>query len=98
LRAPFLDCKNQPYPISAKVKSVNRELRDFAQRTEGIEYVDFNEYICPDGVCYGYEENGLALYYDAGHIDIEASWRIGHRIVESEGVPFPFSEIKGWID
>ncbi len=98
LRMPWLNCRNQPYTIPEKNYRVNRELQNIAEKYEQIEYADYNKYICPEGVCFAYEDNGLAIYYDSGHIDIEASWRIGNRVVRNEGVPFPFSEIRNWLE
>jgi hypothetical protein len=97
LRVPWLNCVNQPYTISHKVITINEALRQFADSSKYIEYYDFNKYICPSGTCYAYDKQGLPIYRDKFHISIEASWRIGEKIIQAEGIPYPFNKINEWL-
>jgi|TARA_R100000005_G_C4995721_1_gene202614 peptidoglycan/LPS O-acetylase OafA/YrhL len=98
IRLPWLNCENQPYTISDNVIKINETLKQFADSSIHIEYYDFNKYICPTGTCNAYDEQGLPVYRDRSHLAIEASWRIGEKIIQTEGVPFPFSKIDDWLN
>lgn len=95
---PGLDCHVDDVPLAPEVADINRQLKAFAERSDGVEYLDFNQHLCPDNICSSYDENGRLIYYDAYHLTLAASWDIGRDIVARGGVPFPFTKIREWTE
>jgi peptidoglycan/LPS O-acetylase OafA/YrhL len=89
---PYIQCKNQEKTeLPQNIVIVNQKLRDFASKTEGVEYFDVVGYICSNGLCSGYDSNGKPLYDDPSHLSMYASWKIGKEIVRKlSRVPHPF--------
>lgn len=96
LSFPLITCEVPSVPLAPKVAIANERLRKFAMQTKNVEYIDFNRYLCPNGSCSAYDENGKLMYYDPSHLSLSASWKIGAAIHERDGVPFPFSHITRW--
>ena len=90
----MLKCPNNSNSISPDVAAANAALREFARRTENVEYFDANAYLCPNGVCSAFASNGLQIYYNAHHIRLDASWKLGQEILQRNGLPEPFSRIR----
>lgn len=90
LRYPVMSCANPMAPMGAEVAKANAHLAAFAAATPGVDYFDVTRYLCPAGVCTPYEKDGQLAYFDASHLAMDASWRLGRRIVQQEGVPGVF--------
>lgn len=93
---PGIDCTVDDVPLAPEVATINDQLKGFAQRSEHVEYTDFNSYLCPDNVCSSYDDNGELIYYDTYHLSLPASWAIGRTLLQQGGVPFPFNRIEEW--
>ncbi len=93
---PFISCETPSVPLAEEVIELNEKLKTFALITENVEYQDFNNYLCPNGSCAAYDEFGKIMYYDSSHLLLSASWKIGKKIIDQDGVPFPFNKIADW--
>lgn len=80
---PGGDCPKEPLPNLAAVSRVNAVLRDFADRTEGVEYFDPNHLLCPEGMCPLRNAKGDVVYFDSSHLTMQASWELGRDIVRA---------------
>ena len=97
INLPYMECSQAAAILPDKIAAINTRLKQFASSTKNVEYYDVTKYLCKNGLCSAYDKNGKAMYYDAGHLSLPASWRIGHDIVRKEkGVPFPFTLISNW--
>jgi peptidoglycan/LPS O-acetylase OafA/YrhL len=96
LRFPFLTCPQIKTLLTADVMSLNESLRQFAQATPNVQYFDATAYLCPDGYCTAYGHDGVALYYDQGHLSMSGSWKLGNTIVVADGVPEIFRSLAHW--
>lgn len=94
LSIPFLDCPNPQNPVASDIKAVNIGLRAFAARHDNIAYFDAAPYLCPKGNCAAFDRTGLQVYRDFSHLTMAASWRLGRRILEHQGLPLAFAFIK----
>ena len=90
---PLITCDVPSVPLATKVTNANERLKRFALQTKNVEYYDFNKYLCPNGMCSVYDNNGKLMYYDSSHLSLSASWQIGNNIHKENGVPFPFTLI-----
>lgn len=93
LSFPFVSCTTAEVPLAADIVDINRKLAEFAQQNKNIEYTDFNRHLCPDDMCSLYDSSGRVMYYDASHLSLPASWRVGQELVNEQGVPFPFRDM-----
>jgi hypothetical protein len=59
----------------------------------GARYVDFNDLICPGGVCSPYDGK-TPLYFDAAHISLPGSWHLGRKAGASRAYANLFAEEK----
>jgi peptidoglycan/LPS O-acetylase OafA/YrhL len=91
LSYPQMRCPLTQVAPLPEVSEINGRLRDFAQRTAGVEYFDVTDYLCPNGVCSAFDAKGEPVYYDSHHLTLAASWKLGEAIVEHSGVPKPFT-------
>jgi peptidoglycan/LPS O-acetylase OafA/YrhL len=96
LSFPLVSCDVHNVLPGPSVVSANARLMKFALQTKHVEYYDFNKYLCPNGSCSAYDENGKLMYYDPSHLSLSASWDIGNTIHKRDGVPFPFSRVAEW--
>ena len=94
LSIPFLDCPNPRNPVAGGINAVNIGLRAFAARHRNIAYFDATSYLCPKGVCAAFDKEGTQVYRDFSHITMAASWRLGQKILDHQGLPIPFTFIK----
>ncbi len=94
----FMQCdRAAAAPLTERIVTINKRLKDFSILNENIEYYDVTDYLCPDGLCSAYDKNGTAMYYDSHHLSLPASWKIGGTILDQEnGVPYPFTLIPKW--
>lgn len=90
---PFLNCDTSPVTLDEKVAEINKKLEDFALQNKNISYFDINEHLCPHGVCDVRDPRGNLIYFDAHHLAMDASWRIGDVIVASKKIPAAISDI-----
>ncbi|WP_323844033.1 acyltransferase family protein [Microbulbifer magnicolonia] len=79
----YLDC-NDIREIDPSIVSVNSHLREIAQKFEGVEYLDVNKYVCPDGICSALGADGVPVYVDSGHISLQTSWKIGKLVSQDK--------------
>jgi peptidoglycan/LPS O-acetylase OafA/YrhL len=86
---PFLECEYPDVPLPEDVVRINARLANIARAIPGVSYFDANTYLCPNGICPLNDEVGRLIYYDPTHISLDASWRLGARILDI-GVPEPF--------
>lgn len=93
---PFISCKVPDVPLDSKIAALNQRLKKFAKTNGNVSYYDFNKYLCPDGICSVYDEAGKLMYYDSSHLALMYSWEIGRKVVDQEGVPYPFNMIPQW--
>ncbi|MGB8518203.1 MAG: SGNH hydrolase domain-containing protein, partial [Gallionella sp.] len=84
-------------PLSTEVISANNQLKSFAEYTPNVGYFDVIPYLCKDGMCSAADAAGNPLYYDAGHLSMPGSWKIGESIVRQEGVPKAFMNVTTWL-
>ncbi len=90
---PYLECDRlDKVALSERVVRINSRLKGFASKNLRVEYFDLVDYLCNDGSCSGYNENGDPLYFDSMHLSMPGSWSIGRDIVdELSDVPYPFT-------
>lgn len=94
---PFMKCEmTPPEPLNEKVAIVNEQLKSIAKSIPNVEYYDVIDILCPNGDCSAYDADGVPMYYDKSHLSLDASWKIGTRILEEEGLSAPFSLIARW--
>jgi peptidoglycan/LPS O-acetylase OafA/YrhL len=90
---PLIECAYASVPVAQSVPAINQVLSDYAKRTDRVEYFDVTPMLCPNQLCSPFDERGEGLYYDAEHISLDGSWRIGRRYIDELGVPAVFSTI-----
>lgn len=95
---PGMKCEYPDEPLSTVILESNKKLQEFASQHQNVEYYDFNKFLCPNGHCSVYDENGYPLYYDIQHLSLDGSWRLGKQIFEKIGVPYPFTLITKWSE
>lgn len=93
---PGMTCEYPDKPLSMEVLAFNEKLQEFASQHQNVKYYDFNKFLCPNGYCSVYDENGYPLYYDNQHLSLDGSWRLGKQIYEKVGIPYPFTLISEW--
>jgi peptidoglycan/LPS O-acetylase OafA/YrhL len=94
LSYPFINCNVQAVELSQEAQDINAMLRLLAQQYPNIEYADFNEYLCEDGLCKAQDKENFLLYFDRYHLSMPGSWKLGQNILDETGVFAPFSLIK----
>lgn len=90
LSYPGLVCPHPTATASGSVASLNARLQAFANQTPNVDYFDPTRFLCPDGVCSAVDAKGVPRYYDANHLTIPTSWKLGRTIVRRTGVPAIF--------
>ena len=87
LRRQVVDCKALVNRPDAGPTKVNMKLKTFAEQTPGVYYMDVHDSICRSGTCSPYM-GGQPIYFDAHHLSMDGSWRVGRILLES-GNPLP---------
>jgi len=87
---PMVDCSNPPRPAADSIPEINHRLKLIAESFESVSYFDISDYICPEGSCKPYEDDGTPLYFDGEHLSMDGSWRIGSALLNKDGVPPQF--------
>jgi hypothetical protein len=98
LSYPFLNCNVLAVELSQEAQDINATLRLLAQQYPNIEYADFNDYLCEDGLCKAQDNENFVLYFDKYHLSMPGSWKLGQNILDETGVFAPFSLIKERIN
>ena len=93
LSYPLLTCPVSTSPLAEDVSQINTKLRTFAERSSNVKYFDVAHYLCPQGACSAFDQSGRPSYYDTSHLSMPASWALGNRILQQDGVPPPFDLI-----
>ena len=97
LSYPSLECPRISVPPNTEVDATNEKLKQFADNSPNVEYLDINSRICLDGRCSAFDSRGNPLYYDPGHLAMTGSWAIGQQILDTSGVPKPIARISEWL-
>jgi len=97
LRFPFLTCAVPDAPLEPHVSDANEKLHNFARVTESVRYFEVTRYLCPTQLCSGYGRDGEALYYNEDHLTMVGSWKLGEKILATDGVPDVFKQIASRI-
>ena len=77
-------------PLHDDITRLNARLRSFADVTDNVEYFDPNELLCPEGYCPVFWDDGSPRYFDANHITMDTSWRLGKLLDNEEMTPSVF--------
>jgi peptidoglycan/LPS O-acetylase OafA/YrhL len=93
LSYPALNCPPFTAALGADVAQVNEKLKAFAARSANVKFFDTAHYLCPKNACSAFDSNGRPGYYDASHLSMPASWKLGEDILQFGGVPAPFNSI-----
>ncbi len=93
LSYPGLDCPPFTAALGTDVAQVNDQLKAFAARSANVKFFDTAHYLCPKNACSAFDSNGRPGYYDASHLSMPASWKLGEDILQFGGVPAPFNSI-----
>jgi peptidoglycan/LPS O-acetylase OafA/YrhL len=91
LSYPALDCPTFSATLDTDVKQTNEKLRTFAASKSNVEYFDSAHYLCHQDRCSPFDAKGRPIYYDATHLSMSASWKLGETILQQYGVPKIFS-------
>lgn len=90
LRIPLRQCAHES-DIDDAVEATNRLLKDIAEAIPNVAYFDANSSLCPNRVCRATTPEGLRLYFDATHLTVPGSSRLGRIVLETRGLPAEFS-------
>jgi len=60
---------------------INHYLAEFARSTPRVTYLDVRDVVCSEHGCRPHLD-GKPLYFDASHLSMSGSWRIGAKVVE----------------
>ena len=93
LSYPGLDCPPFTAALGTDVGQINEKISAFAARHSNVKYFDTTQYLCPQNACSAFDPNGRPSYYDASHLSMPASWKLGANILRQSGVPVPFDTI-----
>jgi hypothetical protein len=96
LSFPGMDCEVANVPLAPDVAGANARLAAFAAVTPNVEYYEVTRYLCPGGECSAFDRNHDRIYYDSGHLTLDASWALGQRILAEDGVPAPIALVTDW--
>ena len=94
LSFPFMDCKIEENEINENIFTANTVLKDIAAISQNVEYTDFNQYLCPKGLCSAFLGAGESIYFDSSHLSHFGSQSLGKMIVRKYGVPKIFTAEK----
>ncbi len=87
LSFPFLNCDYSDVALDVEIISVNDQLRVKASTSPQISYYDANATLCPLNICAVIDSAGEQIFFNSTHLTLNASRKLGRRIVESAGVP-----------
>lgn len=62
----------------------NRFLRELALASDKVSFVDVRSVLCTRGLCRPYLD-GRPVYFDAGHLSMSGSWRVGEALARGRG-------------
>jgi len=92
-----MNCDDHFVELTQDVERVNSQLKEFASGVRNIEYFDATSYLCPEGWCSAFDQQGAPMYFDSSHLSIKGSWSLGELIFAREGVPSAFRQIPEWL-
>jgi peptidoglycan/LPS O-acetylase OafA/YrhL len=84
LKVGFVDCKERARAPRASIDAVNARIRKIAETT-GTAYFDFADLLCDSTTCSA-QIGDQPIYYDAGHLSIDGSIRVGEMAVRDEAL------------
>ena len=84
LKVGFVDCDERARAPRALIAEVNERIRTIADTT-GIVYFDVADLLCDDTTCSA-QIGGDPIYYDAGHLSIDGSVRVGEMALQNEAM------------
>lgn len=85
------NCLNIEQSYQVEIDAINTRLLTFSQTIDNVEYVDFNTELCRGG-CSPYND-GMPIYFDPSHIEIQYSWQLGKQLVENNQIPAPIKAL-----
>lgn len=87
LAFPGMVCETRRIALPSAIARANSTLQAFAQRTDGVEYLDFNSVLCEGGTCSPFAQDGYPLYFDPSHLSMVGSWRVGRAFLQKGRAP-----------
>ncbi|WP_417488817.1 acyltransferase family protein [Maricaulis sp.] len=91
LRVPFITCRNHGMVRRAAADEVNATIRALAEAA-GARYVDFNDYLCPDGHCRSVIGE-VNAYYNVGHLSQRGGELLGQAVINDNAILAAFRPI-----
>ncbi len=88
LSFPGKICDQVETTINDDVASANQWLASIAENNRKVDFVDVNLNFCAGDSCPVRAE-GFVNYYDSDHLTIDASYRLGKKIVDTGLIPEP---------
>jgi peptidoglycan/LPS O-acetylase OafA/YrhL len=85
------NCLNIVQSYQVEIDAINTRLLTFSRTIDNVEYVDFNTELCRGG-CSPYKD-GMPIYFDPSHIEIQYSWQLGKQLVENNQIPAPIKAL-----
>ncbi|MEJ1118917.1 acyltransferase family protein [Phyllobacterium sp. CCNWLW109] len=79
-----VNCADRFSRAAVAASPVNGKLKQLADEIDNVKYIDFNDAICPLGICSPYSEE-VPLYFDGGHLSMMGSWIVGKRAAKMAG-------------
>ncbi|MEM9441856.1 MAG: acyltransferase family protein [Pseudomonadota bacterium] len=84
LKVSFVNCDERARAPRALIAEVNTRIGRIAETT-GVAFFDFADLLCDRRTCSA-KIDGAPLYYDAGHLSIDGSIRVGEMAVKDEAL------------
>jgi peptidoglycan/LPS O-acetylase OafA/YrhL len=72
------------YNIAPNYRKSNNQIKDIAKNNHNVYFLDFDEFLCPQGICSPYDENGIIMYNDDDHLNIHGSEILAERFIHSD--------------
>ncbi|MBA6352877.1 acyltransferase family protein [Colwellia sp. BRX9-1] len=88
---PWKSCSELEQYNRLEIDAINTRLLTFSKTQPHVRYIDFNEELC-EGSCSPYKD-GMPIYFDPSHIEIQSSWRLGKHIIENNKIPTLFETL-----
>jgi len=79
LKLSWLNCIGRFAVNNEEVTATNLVIKEIADGFGQAHYIDFNEALCPEGLCSPFIGNKIA-YYDNGHLSMKGSIILGKKI------------------
>ena len=84
LKLDFVDCDERARAPRSLIAEANRRIQKIAETT-GVAYFDVADLLCDRTTCSA-QIDGDPIYYDAGHLSIDGSVRVGEMALQDEAM------------